>query len=162
LLLLLSPEGRGRLEWMIVAQTDVPTQGQAQAGETPYVWPYGGAGGGGQLVDDGKQHWLERLIGRYPVRMLLGWLARERSSGTAPRQVAAAATEFVAWPGATALPAFESGELVRTELPVTVLPLLGITDARATRDGRVMADLLIGQDGMVRAVRLAPSDGGQP
>ncbi len=40
------------------------------------VWPYGGA-----TLDDGKQHWLERLLGRYAVRRLLGYLAAGRPEG---------------------------------------------------------------------------------
>jgi hypothetical protein len=90
----------------------------------------------------------------------VGWLAWERAKGTfEPPAVAAG---FVPWPGAVVLPPFESGELVRTELPVTVLPLLGLADGQASPDGFVKADLLIGQDGMVRAVRLAPIQGTQP
>jgi hypothetical protein len=62
--------------------------------------------------------------------------------------------EFVAWPGAGALPPFESGELVRTELPVGVLSLLGIEqEGRAVR-GVVVADVIVGQDRMPRAVRV--------
>jgi hypothetical protein len=52
----------------------------------------------------------------------------------------AAATEFVAWPGAAAWPPFESGELIRVEL--------------AFENGVVEADVLVGQDGFARAVRL--------
>ena len=48
--------------------------------------------------------------------------------------------DFVAWPGATAWPPFESGELIRVELPVD--------------GGVVEADVLVGQDGFARAVRL--------
>ena len=63
-------------------------------------------------------------------------------------------SEFVAWPGAAALPQFESGQLVRTELPVTVLPLLGISQADVPAGGHVLADVLYAQDGLARAVRL--------
>ena len=49
-------------------------------------------------------------------------------------------TEFVAWPGATAWPPFESGELIRIDIP---------TDA-----GVVQAEVLVGQDGFARAIRL--------
>jgi hypothetical protein len=65
------------------------------------------------------------------------------------------APEFVLWPGAAALPPFESGELVRTELPVSALPVLGIEAPANPAASRVKADLLVGQDGLVRAVRLA-------
>lgn len=69
---------------------------------------------------------------------------------------------FVPWPGATALPAFESGQLVRTELPASVLPLLGIAQADAPAGGHVIADVLYGQDGLARAVRLVKQQSMQP
>jgi hypothetical protein len=84
------------------------------------------------------------------------WLARHplesRLLNHESREIAVG--EFVAWPGAAALPEFESGELVRTTLPVTVLPLLGIPPADAPGDGHVLADVLYGQDGQPRAVRV--------
>ena len=49
-------------------------------------------------------------------------------------------TEFVAWPGSTAGPPFESGELIRIGIPTEV--------------GVVQAEVLVGQDGFARAVRL--------
>jgi hypothetical protein len=64
-------------------------------------------------------------------------------------------SEFVPWPGAASLPAFESGQLVRTELPASALPLLGLVPAGTVTDNKVLADVLIGQDGLARAVRLA-------
>jgi hypothetical protein len=63
-------------------------------------------------------------------------------------------TDFVPWPGAAALPTFESGHLVRTQLPVSVLPYLGIANVDAPANGHVTADVLYGQDGLERAVRL--------
>ncbi|HEX6975797.1 MAG TPA: hypothetical protein VF147_15435, partial [Vicinamibacterales bacterium] len=63
-------------------------------------------------------------------------------------------SDFVPWPGAAALPAFESGQLVRTEIPVSVLPLLGISQADVPANGHVLADVLYGQDGLARAVRV--------
>jgi len=49
-------------------------------------------------------------------------------------------TEFVEWPGAAAWPPFESGELIRIDIPTEV--------------GVVQAEVLVGQDGFARAVRL--------
>jgi hypothetical protein len=49
-------------------------------------------------------------------------------------------TEFVAWPGAAAWPPFESGELIRVDIQTEV--------------GVVQADVLVGQDGFARAIRL--------
>jgi anti-sigma factor RsiW len=49
-------------------------------------------------------------------------------------------TGFVVLPGAQALPRLESGQVIRVELP--------------SSDGAIQADVLIGQDGLARAVRL--------
>jgi hypothetical protein len=72
--------------------------------------------------------------------------------GNPPR--AAEVSEFVPWPGAAALPAFESGQLVRTELPASALPVLGLVPAGTVVGNTVTADVLVGQDGLARAVRL--------
>jgi len=60
---------------------------------------------------------------------------------------------FVAWPGASAWPPFESGSLMRVELPVSMLPALGLS-APSSAVGVVPADIVVGQDGLARAVRL--------
>jgi hypothetical protein len=61
--------------------------------------------------------------------------------------------EFVIWPGAVELPPIESGQLIRVTLPVSVLPTLGLSPRRQHVNA-VRADVLIGQDGLARAVRL--------
>lgn len=61
--------------------------------------------------------------------------------------------EFVIVPGAAALPPMESGELVRMDVPVSLLPALGVVPP-ATTVARIKADLIVGQDGLPRAVRL--------
>jgi hypothetical protein len=65
------------------------------------------------------------------------------------------ATEFVPWPGASSLPTFESGQLMRVDLPASVVLSLGLVPP-ASQTGVVRADVLLGQDGFARAVRLAP------
>jgi hypothetical protein len=64
-----------------------------------------------------------------------------------------APAEFVIVPGAAELPRMESGTLVRMDVPVSMLPSLGVTpppgQARA-----VTADFIVAQDGLPRAVRL--------
>jgi hypothetical protein len=62
--------------------------------------------------------------------------------------------EFVMVPGASTLPAMESGSLVRMDVPVAVLPSLGLTPPQANRSTSVQADLIVAQDGLPRAVRL--------
>jgi hypothetical protein len=61
--------------------------------------------------------------------------------------------EFVPWPGAEAFPPFESGSVVRVNLPVSALPGLGLSAPFLTMTA-VQADIVIGQDGLARAVRL--------
>jgi hypothetical protein len=61
--------------------------------------------------------------------------------------------EFVMVPGAIALPEIESGSLVRMDLPVSVLPALGVMPP-AGAVASVRADVILGQDGLPRAVRL--------
>ena len=87
--------------------------------------------------------------------VLLGCVAMW-SAAPWPAPVAApepAPSEFVPWPGAATLPPFESGELVRVDLPVSVLPSLGLV-LPATRAVAVKVDVIVGQDGFARAVRL--------
>lgn len=60
--------------------------------------------------------------------------------------------DFMPWPGAASLPPLESGELVRMDLPVSVLPSLGVAPP-AGHVTAVTADVVIGQDGLARAVR---------
>ena len=62
-------------------------------------------------------------------------------------------SEFVLVPGATALPPMESGTLVRVDVPVSMLASLGVTPP-AGPVAQVRADLIVGQDGLTRAVRL--------
>ena len=61
--------------------------------------------------------------------------------------------EFVIIPGTAGLPALESGSLVRIDLPVSVLPSMGVAPPQGRRTA-VRADVIIGQDGVARAVRL--------
>jgi hypothetical protein len=69
--------------------------------------------------------------------------------------------EFVAWPGADAYPTLESASVVRVHLPAGVIAALGLaTETDST--SLVPADLLVGQDGLTRAVRLAAGDGSSP
>lgn len=62
-------------------------------------------------------------------------------------------SDFVIVPGAAALPPMESGSLVRMDVPVAMLPSLGLTPP-ASSAAAVKADLVVGQDGLTRAARL--------
>jgi hypothetical protein len=67
---------------------------------------------------------------------------------------AATPSGFVELPGAAGLPDFESGAIVRVELVLASLPAYGIDISRAGGDQPVEADVLVGQDGQPRAIRL--------
>ena|SRR5215472_17497192 len=104
-------------------------------------------------------HWsMAALAAAAAVLMAvaLPWGPAGRRGSTPPtsaRDVQPVLSEFVAVPGAAGLPPMESGTLVRIDLPVAVLPSLGVTPP-ATGRSTVKADLVIGQDGLTRAVRL--------
>jgi hypothetical protein len=61
---------------------------------------------------------------------------------------------FVALPSATDLPQFESGTIQRVHLSLASLPGYGVDIAGNTGSSPVEADLLVGQDGQARAIRL--------
>lgn len=64
-------------------------------------------------------------------------------------------TDFIPLPGAAQLPAFERGDIVRIEVPVVSLPAYGLDMVPDATPSYVAADVLIGQDGVPRAIRLA-------
>ncbi len=61
---------------------------------------------------------------------------------------------FYPLPEAEALPAVESAMVVRVQLPASSLQLMGVPVGEERGDSSVQADLLLGQDGLARAVRL--------
>jgi len=83
--------------------------------------------------------------------------ARQRNVRAAP---VVRATGFVSIPGTDGLPDFESGEIVRVEIPLTSLPTYGIEILPDARRTPVAADLLVGQDGRARAIRLVQAGDG--
>ena len=62
---------------------------------------------------------------------------------------------FYPLPEAEALPAVENAMVVRVQLPVSSLQLMGVPVGEERADASVQADLLLGQDGLARGVRLA-------
>lgn len=61
---------------------------------------------------------------------------------------------FYPLPEAEALPPLENAVVVRVQLPVSSLESMGVPVAGEQPDGSVQADLLLGQDGLARGVRL--------
>jgi len=76
----------------------------------------------------------------------VGWKSEVPAPGTSSKSAATrsappmnADSAFVVLPGADALPRFEHGEVIRVEIP--------------SPEGSIQADVLVGQDGLARAVR---------
>ena len=78
-----------------------------------------------------------------------------RARPRTPPPPAQTAVEFVAWPGATRLPTFESGYLMRVDMPVSIVLSLGLVP-QMPQATFVQTDVLVGQDRLPRAVRLVP------
>jgi hypothetical protein len=66
--------------------------------------------------------------------------------------------EFMTLPGAVGLPELESGSIVRIAVPVGALPEYGLAIETNGSKTTVEADVLVGQDGMARAIRLVGID----
>lgn len=91
------------------------------------------------------------------------WTHREQPKPSAAvfSQAAASVAEeesdasFYPLPEAEALPAVENAMVIRVQLPVSSLQLMGVPVTSERAGASVDADLLLGQDGLARAVRLA-------
>ena len=85
----------------------------------------------------------------------LNWLVMSHTPrvDAVPAEPAFDMAGFVPWPGAWAWPPFESGSLVRVDLPVSALAALGLP-APSSTVSVVHAEIVVGQDGFARAVRV--------
>jgi hypothetical protein len=87
-------------------------------------------------------------------------IAAVRSSGRRGGHTTIRRTElvrpagFIPLPTAVGLPDLESGEIVRMEIPIGSLPVYGLEIQPDTGGRPIKADLLVGQDGQARAIRL--------
>ena len=143
-------------------QTEVPDLDRRR--EVQLLAAFDAAGRRGR-TSRGHWWWLTGLAGATTALILvaLGPAARGRvAPGTdrtpvaqtgGGRSEAQMVGDFVPWPGAIGLPRLDSGELLRVELPISMLPSLGLRPPVSRRQV-VSADLLVGQDGLTRAVRL--------
>lgn len=90
--------------------------------------------------------------------LYLVWSARTHKKGS-DQQTAGIApgrqrSEFIALPYAQSEVPLEQPVIVRVQIPVSELGVMGMPVAHATAGESVNADLLVGQDGIARAVRL--------
>ena len=73
---------------------------------------------------------------------------------TAGRRDPIAPAGFVELPNVAALPEMESASIVRVSLPASALPQYGMVIVPGMSAPSVEAELLVGQDGQARAIRL--------
>jgi hypothetical protein len=66
---------------------------------------------------------------------------------------ARAALSFYALPSASELPPVENAMVVRVQLPMSSLRLMGLLVSEESSAERIQADVLVGQDGLARGVR---------
>jgi hypothetical protein len=81
---------------------------------------------------------------------------RQQASNSEVSAAAGDLTGFVALPYAQSGVPMDEGIVVRVRAPASQLSLMGVPFVSATPNGQVQADLLIGQDGVARAVRFGP------
>ena len=84
--------------------------------------------------------------------------SRPSSRPPLPNRAAVADRPFVAIPASGALPPLETAQIFRVEVPVGALPAYGFDIAPDATGSYVTADVLVGQDGQPRAIRLVNSD----
>jgi hypothetical protein len=89
------------------------------------------------------------------MTLVINWLvvATDPRTGAGRENEVVDHAEFVAWPGADARPPFESGSVVRVDLPVSALSALGLPAPLSTATV-VQAEVVVAQDGFARAVRI--------
>jgi hypothetical protein len=80
--------------------------------------------------------------------------AHAAAHAAAPAVEEDADASFYPLPEAEALPAVETAMVVRVQLPVSSLQLMGVPMDDDRADAAVEAELLLGQDGLARGVRL--------
>ncbi len=71
----------------------------------------------------------------------------------APARPVNAPVSFYALPSASELPPAETAMVVRVQLPMSSLRLMGLLVSEESSAERIQADVLVGQDGLARGVR---------
>jgi hypothetical protein len=107
-----------------------------------------------RVAGRGRWAWMTAAAASIAIAVTLDLMVvKNAPGGGAKPEAIVDVTDFVPWPGAQAWPPFESGELMRVDLPVSALPALGLWPPSPAA-GVVQADIVVGQDGFARAVRL--------
>jgi hypothetical protein len=83
-----------------------------------------------------------------------GTAVTKTARGRPQRPAPVRTVEFIAIPSAVGLPSLESATIVRTQLPLSALPDYGLQISPSAAHAVLEADLLVGQDGLPRGIRL--------
>ncbi len=78
---------------------------------------------------------------------------KSRAIRHAHARPAMAALSFYELPSASELPPVENATVVRVQLPMSSLRLMGLSVSEESSAERIQADVLVGQDGLARGVR---------
>ncbi len=107
-----------------------------------------------------KRVWASSVgVGAIAAAMaVLVWIGPSAPKTSAPPESPTiaddAASSFYPLPEADALPPLESALVVRVQLPMASLQLIGFPIDEERAGDRVEADVLLGQDGLARGLRL--------
>jgi hypothetical protein len=97
-------------------------------------------------------------VGAVAAVAVLLWMRPVNTNPTAVPQdtqvLAEEAAGFYPLPEADALPPVENALVVRVQLPMSSLRLIGLTIDEERAAERIEADVLLGQDGLARGVRV--------
>ena len=85
--------------------------------------------------------------------VVLSAAPKPRSIRRVHARPAVAALSFYELPSASELPPVENAMVVRVQLPMSSLRLMGFTISEESSAERIQADVLVGQDGLARGVR---------
>ena len=96
------------------------------------------------------------MEGKTPASSMVERKVTGAARRATPKQVRS--FEFMTLPGAAGLPDLESGSVVRIAVPVGALPEYGLDIVQGGSKTTVDADVLVGQDGLARAIRLVSAE----
>lgn len=93
-----------------------------------------------------------------PIRPMTARVVPRRTDRSAAMKPSEPASPFYSLVEEGQMAPLESARIVRIEVPASSLVKLGVPLTEKTLSQPVQADLLLGQDGLARAIRFVPSD----
>ena len=102
--------------------------------------------------------WIAGLAAAASILTLVSWHDPLLLKRTAPQPVSSDDQTFVPIPYVAPPASYERIEVIRMEVPIAALIAAGLTVRTADLGARVEADVVVGQDGRARAVRLVSDE----